>query len=54
MGPVRNAVSAIKIVTNEPPEGVLLDVKLQETNGSKVAEYLQSKKIPFLLSTGYV
>jgi CheY-like chemotaxis protein len=53
IGPVGNAALAIKVASTEALDGVLLDVKLQETNGSRVAAYLRSKKVPFLLLTGY-
>ena len=54
IGPVGNAALAIKAASTEALDGVLLDVKLQDTNGLKVADYLRSKKVPFLLSTVYL
>lgn len=53
VGPVASAADAINLAMREKLDGVLLDVKLQGTNGATVAEALRSKHVPFVLVTGY-
>jgi len=53
IGPVGSVADAINTAEQEQLDGVLLDVGLQSVNGSKVAEYLRLKKVPFVLVTGF-
>ena len=53
IGPAATAADAIKLAMHEELDGVLLNVKLQDSDCMQVAAYLRSRKLPIVLVTGY-
>lgn len=53
MGSAGTPAEGIKLATHEELEGALLSVKLQESGGRQVAEYLRSRMMPVVLVSGY-
>lgn len=49
----RSAASALKMIAEQPPDFVLLDVGLIQEKSFAVAERLEVLKIPFVFVTGY-
>ena len=53
VGPVDTADRAMRLIGNEPPDGVLLDVRLREGSAVEVAKALQKRGVPFVVMSGY-
>jgi DNA-binding NtrC family response regulator len=50
----REAVDrAVRLIGHEPPDGVLLDVRLREGSAVEVAKALQKRGVPFVVMSGY-
>jgi CheY-like chemotaxis protein len=53
-GTVASSEAALRFLTfDEPPDGVLLDVSLRDSDASPVARLLVEKGVPFMLVTAY-
>jgi DNA-binding response OmpR family regulator len=44
---------AVRLIGHEPPDGVLLDVRLREGSAVEVAKALQKRGVPFVVLSGY-
>jgi len=53
VGPVDTADRAVRLINREPPDGVLLDVRLREGSAVEVAKVLRKRGIPFIVMSGY-
>ena len=53
VGPVDTADRAVHLIGHEPPDGVLLDVRLREGSAVEVAKALQKRGVPFVVMSGY-
>jgi DNA-binding NtrC family response regulator len=53
VGPVDTADRAVRLIGQEPPDGVLLDVRLREGSAVEVAKALQERGVPFVVMSGY-
>lgn len=53
VGVVSGAGPAQKAVTEQAPDGVLLDVNLGGSTAFEIADLLKSRQIPFAFATGY-
>jgi len=53
VGPVDTADRAVRLIGHEPPDGVLLDVRLREGSAVEVAKALQKRGVPFVVMSGY-
>ena len=53
VGPVDTADRAVHLIGDEPPDGVLLDVRLREGSAVEVARALQKRGVPFVVMSGY-
>jgi DNA-binding response OmpR family regulator len=47
------SAAALRLLLEERPDGVLLDVGLGDSDASPVAQALALRGVPFLLVTGY-
>ena len=53
VGPVDTADRAVRLIGHEPPDGVLLDVRLREGSAVEVAKALHHRGVPFVVMSGY-
>jgi DNA-binding NarL/FixJ family response regulator len=53
VGPVDTADGAVRLISQEPPDGALLDVRLREGSAVEVARALQERGVPFVVMSGY-
>jgi two-component SAPR family response regulator len=53
IGPAGSAADAIKLAVHEKLDGVLLNVKLRDSDCMQVVAYLRLRKLPIVLVTGY-
>jgi DNA-binding NarL/FixJ family response regulator len=53
VGPVDTADRAVRLIGHEPPDGVLLDVRLRGGSAVEVAKALQKRGVPFVVMSGY-
>jgi len=52
-GPVGTTTEALRIIDEQPLDGVLLDLKLHGEVGVSVARRLRCKGVPFVVVTAY-
>lgn len=53
VGPVGQVVTALPIVTKEPLDAVLLDIRLADETAEPIAAILDRRGIPFAIVTGW-
>jgi DNA-binding NtrC family response regulator len=53
VGPAGTADGAVRLIGQEPPDGVLLDVRLREGSAVEVAKALRKRGVPFVVMSGY-
>ena len=53
LGPYPDAETALDVLTEEKPSGVLLDINLGDGADFRVAAALAKRQIPFVFTTGY-
>ena len=53
LGPCPDAESALDVLSDEAPSGVLLDINLGDGADFRVAAALAKRQIPFIFATGY-
>lgn len=52
-GPASSSAAALALLSEDRPDGALLDVFLSDRDASPVARALAARGVPFLLVTGY-
>jgi two-component SAPR family response regulator len=53
IGPLHRIELAMKVLDRERPDAALLDVNINGTHSTEVAQRLASEGVPFILATGY-
>lgn len=52
VGPVTNTPQALELIAHDPPDGAVVDINLENSNGLDVAAELSRQNIPFILASG--
>jgi DNA-binding NtrC family response regulator len=53
IGPVTSVAAAVKEIESQPVDVVILDAKLVDGSGGDLAAYLEERRIPFVVTSGY-
>jgi ActR/RegA family two-component response regulator len=53
IGPLGTVEPALQILTDDTPDGAIIDLKIQEDMAFKVVKALQDRGTPFVIYTGY-
>ena len=53
VGPVTSVAAALKEIESQPIDVVILDAKLIDGWGADLAAYLEKRRIPFVVMSGY-
>jgi DNA-binding response OmpR family regulator len=53
VGPAASTGAAMKVIVNDPPDAVILDLQVADGLSYPVAEELSRSGIPFLIATGF-
>ena len=53
LGPVASSSEALRVIVNDTPDAVILDLQLSDGLSYPVAEELTQRGVPFVIATGF-